>query len=318
MSDDISKSKIPYEENSSLYSVSLIFEQNIETLWLYMRDLSNMINIMEFFENLKFINGNNTWNEGNIFSFNWIGLTYLEAKCIYIKSSCYKKIIIWKVKCDIGINFYKTLCLYKITQNNKTLVKSIISPTEDKNDLIDFISSRNFYLNVDINILKNQSKFLNNMKKDIISFESCIINVNYLKVWELVIDLKKLSEIAPVIGSKIEFSGEKLKVGTFLKYYFDAIDKNVFFKITGVEMPKNKNNWIYKLEAIGSNVKNLPIYVENKVTIIDENKTQLSILHKFPYNTDQKFIEFFNINKEEIMKKYIKYLEGSKENLQKQ
>ena len=72
------------------------------------------------------------------------------------------------------------------------------------------------------------------------------------------------------------------------------------------------------MELIGINVIYIPIYVENKVTIIDENKTQLSLLHKFQYNTDQKFIEFFNKNKKEIMKKYIKYLEDTKENLQMQ
>ena len=312
MSDKISIKKILYDENSNLFSTSLIFEQNIDTLWLFLKDLNYIINAMDFFENLQFINGNNTWNEGNIFSFNWIGLTYLEVKCIYIKSKNNKKIISWKAKGNIGINFYKTLYLYRITQNNKTLVKFIISRTEQKNELIDFTDSRNYYLNTEFKILENKSKILNNMKKDIISFESCIINVNYLKVWEFIIDLKKLSEIAPLIGSKIEYSGEKLKVGSFLKYYFDTIEKIVFFKITGVEMPKKRKNWIYKLEAIGINIKNIPIYIENKVTIIDENKTQLSLLHKFPYNTDHQFIEFFNINKKEIMKKYVKYFEHTK------
>ena len=103
-----------------------------------------------------------------------------------------------------------------------------------------------------------------------------------------------------------------MKVGSFIKYYFDSIDKTVFFKITGVEIPKKRKNWIYKLEVIGVNVKNIPIYVENKVTIIDENKTQLSLLHKFPFNTDQKFVDFFSINKKIIMKKYAKYLESIK------
>ena len=177
MSNKISIKKIPYDENSILFSTSLIFEQNIDTLWLYLQDLNSIINAMNFFENLQFINGNNTWTEGNIFSFNWIGLTYLEVKCIYIKSKNNKKRIIWKAKGDIGINFYKTLCLYRITQNNKTLVKSIISRTEQKNDLIDFGGSRNYYINNEFNILENKSKFLNNMKKDIVSYESCIINV---------------------------------------------------------------------------------------------------------------------------------------------
>ena len=220
--------------------------------------------------------------------------------------------IIWKAKGNIGITFYKTLLFYRITENNKTLVKSIISRTEYKNELIDFSSSRNYYITTEFNILKNTSKLLNNMKKDIISYQSCIINANYLKVWEFIIDLKKLCEIAPIIGSKIEYSGEKLKVGSFLKYYIDALDKIVFFKVTGVEMPKIMKNWIYKLEVIGVNVKNIPIYVENKVTIIDENKTQLSLLHKFPFNTDQKFFDFFSIKKKEIMKKYAKYLESIK------
>ena len=220
--------------------------------------------------------------------------------------------IIWKAKGNIGITFYKTLLFYRITENNKTLVKSIISRTENKNELIDFSSSRNYYLDTEFKILKNTSKLLNNMKKDIISYDSCIINVNYIKVWEFITDFKKLSEIAPDIGSKIEYSGEKLKVGSFLKYYIDALDKIVFFKVTGVEMPKIMKNWIYKLEVIGVNVKNIPIYVENKVTIIDENKTQLSLLHKFPFNTDQKFFDFFSIKKKEIMKKYAKYLESIK------
>jgi hypothetical protein len=312
MSDDSFKTIIPYDAKSNLLTTSLIFDQNIDALWLYLKDFNNTVKAMDFFENLQFIKGNNTWNEGNIFSFNWIGLTHIEGKCIGIKSTSNKKIIIWKAKGDIGINFYKTLCLYRITKNNKTLVKSIISRTEHKNELIDFSGSRNYYLSTEFSILENTSKLLNNMKKDTKSYESCIINANYLKVWEFITDLKKLSEIAPIIGSKIEYSGEKLKVGSFIKYYIDVLKKTVFFKITGVEMPKNMRNWIYKLESIGVNVKNVPIYIENKLTIIDENKTQLSLLHIFSYNTDQKFVDIFNINKKEIMKKYVKTLESTK------
>ena len=277
-----------------------------------MKDLNSIIKVNDFFENLQFIKGNNTWVKGNIFSFNWIGLTRLTIECIYIKSNNNKKIIVWKNKAHIGISFYKSLFLYRITQNNKTLVKSTISRTEDRNELIDFGDSKNYYLNTEFNVLKNNSKYLNSMIKDIISYESCIINVNYLKVWEFIIDLKKLSEIAPIIGSNIEYCGEKLKVGSFLKYYIDALDKIVFFKIIGVEVPKKKKSWIYKLEPVGVNVKNIPIYMEIKVTKIDEDKTQLSLLHKFSYTTDQKFIELFSINKKEIMKQYVKYLEGKK------
>ena len=316
MSDGIFKKIFPNDKNLNLFSTSLIFEQNIDTLWLYLKDINSTIKANDFFENLQFIKGNNTWVKGNIFSFNWIGLTRLKIECIYIKSNINKKIIVWKAKAHIGISFYKSLFLYRITQNNKTLVKSTISRTEDRNELIDFGDSKNYYLNTEFNVLKNNSKYLNSMIKDIISYESCIINVNYLKVWEFIIDLKKLSEIAPIIGSNIEYCGEKLKVGSFLKYYIKELNKIVFFKIIGVEVPKIKKSWIYKLEPVGVNVKNIPIYIEIKVTKIDEDKTQLSLLHKFSYTTEKKFIELFSINKKEIMKQYVKYLEGKK-NIQK-
>ena len=152
MSDDIFESKIPYDENLYLFSTSLIFEQNIDRIWLYLKDFNCFIKVIDFFENLKFIKGNNTWNEGNIFSFDWIGLTHFEIKCIYIKTNSNKKIIIWKAKGNIGINFYQTLCLYRITESNKALVKFIISRTEHQNELIDFSGSKNYYLNTVFNI----------------------------------------------------------------------------------------------------------------------------------------------------------------------
>jgi len=52
MSDDVFKSKIPYDGNSILFSTSLIFEQNIDTIWLYLKDLNSIINNIDFFENL--------------------------------------------------------------------------------------------------------------------------------------------------------------------------------------------------------------------------------------------------------------------------
>ena len=80
-------------------------------------------------------------------------------------------------------------------------------------------------------------------------------------------------------------------------------------------MPKKIKNWKYKLDSIGVNIKNLPIFIEIKVVKLNEDKTQLSLLHKFSYTTDQNYIEFFSINKKEIMKQYIKYLEETKENV---
>jgi hypothetical protein len=126
----------PHIEDSLLFSTSLIFEHNIDKLWLFLRDLNNEIKIVDYLENLKFLKGDNSWTSGNICSLNWIGLTPLKFKCIYTEVDRNKKAIKWKGKGDIGINYYKTIYLYRITQNHKTLVKSVVSQTEIQSTLL--------------------------------------------------------------------------------------------------------------------------------------------------------------------------------------
>ena len=50
-------------------------------------------------------------------------MSNIEIKCISSKVTRMKKKIKWKFMCDIGINYYKTMILYRITESDKTLVK---------------------------------------------------------------------------------------------------------------------------------------------------------------------------------------------------
>ena len=126
------------KKDKILFSTSLIFEQNIDKVWIFLRDINNEIKIIDYLDNLRYIKGDNTLTYGNIFYLNWIGLSTIKCECIYTEVSRNKKKIKYIVKEDIGINFYKTIILYRITQDSKTLVKTIVSETENKNELIDF------------------------------------------------------------------------------------------------------------------------------------------------------------------------------------
>ena len=193
------------EDDSFLFSTSLIFEQNIDKLWLYLRNLESETTNIDFLDDFKFIKGDNTWTIGNIFSMYWVGVSRIEIKCISFKVERNKKKIKWKFKCDIGINYYKTLILYRITQCNKTLVKVIINRTEKKNNLIDSSQSLGYYSSLQNEILRQQYKYLTNIKEDIISYESCIINKNYLKVWNYIIDIKRVKEFSPVEIENVKY-----------------------------------------------------------------------------------------------------------------
>ena len=311
---DFDNNKNRKKENSLLFSTSLIFDQNIDKLWIYLRDLTSDIRKVNYMEKLHFIKGDNTWTPGNIYCINWIGLTRLEFKCISTKVERNKKIIKWKVKGDIGINFYRTFYLYRITHNNKTLVKSTITKTEKINELIDFSETLNYYLNTEFNILSSISKNLNNIHEDIISYESCIINKNIIKVWEFIYDLPKLCSLTTMNVKKIEFNNFKIEEGSFLFFFLEDLKTHVFMKIVNIENSKNKNCWYLRIETIGTNIDLLPTKIEFKIKKINNNQTQLSILHRFKYNINKNFQESFKIKKQNNLKKYKKYIEEENDN----
>jgi hypothetical protein len=309
-----SKKDCKEKESPLLFSTSLIFDQNIDKLWIYLRDLTSDLRNVDYIERLHFIKGDNTWTPGNIYCVNWIGLTRLEFKCIRTKVERNKKIIIWKVKGDIGINFYRMFCLYRITQNNKTLVKSIITRTENKNELIDVSETLNYYLNTEFNILSSISKNLNNRNDDLILYESCIINKNFIKVWEFISDLQKVCSLTTMDVKKIEFNEPSMKEGSFLKFFLENLKLFVFMKIVNIKTPKNKNCWCLTIETIGTKIDKLPKNIEFKIKKINNNQTQLSILHRFKYNMNKNFIKIFKINKQNNLKKYKKYIEEENDN----
>ena len=152
-------------ENSFLFSVSLIFNENIDKLWLYLKDLSAESKNVDFLDNFKILKGKNTWTVGNKFSIYWIGVSNVEFICISTSSSRMKKMLKWKCICDIGISYYKTMILYRISSDNRTLVKFNITRCE-KNKSIDIGPQLQYYMDLQFNILEHQSNYLQKLKKE--------------------------------------------------------------------------------------------------------------------------------------------------------
>ena len=268
--ENINNKLIKNKKDTILFSTSLIFEQNIDKLWLFIRDLNNETKAIDYFDNLQYVKGNNTWVQGNIFSFNWIGLTPLEFKCTKIHVDRNKKLIKWKAKGDIGISYFKQVYLYRITNCDKTLVKSTISQNE--NELSDYTANRNYYLNLEYNMLLTKSNYLQNLKEDFISYESCIIKKNFLRVLHFILDIKKMYLISPIIAKNIEYNEPKICEGCFLKFYLEDLKITVFMRVNEIKAYKKKKSCWIKLETIGNNIGDLPKLIEYKIMIIGNNK----------------------------------------------
>lgn len=136
---------------------------------------------------MEYIEGDNSWTKGNIFSFTWIGLSSFNYKCLKSKIERNKKLLKWEIK-GMSITIYKTLVLYRITNNNKTLFKSTITQANTDNEIVDLLPTKKYYLNLEYKRLVKKSDYLNKINEDIISYESCIINKNYFEVWKYIFD----------------------------------------------------------------------------------------------------------------------------------
>ena len=284
------------------FSTSLIFEESIDKLWLFLRDLSKEVKIVDYLENFKFIRGNNTYNKGNIFSYNWTGLTQLTVKCLFVEINKNKKVIKWESIGGIGINFFRTYYLYRITENDKTLVKVVIFIIEKENELIDYKPSQNYFSNLEFKILLDKKSYIQNLKEDIIKYESCIINQNHLKVWKFLLDYKINSKIHNMIGENIEYNEEKLRVGTFLKLYIEENKKTFFMKISEIKNPKKIKRWKITFETIGTNNNNFPKLVQYNFVIIDNYKTHFSITIIFQSNVEDYYLKKYEKNTKEFIK----------------
>lgn len=300
------------KDDSYLFSTSLIFDQNIDKLWLYLRDLSFETSNTDFLDEFKYIKGQNTWTVGNVCSLYWVGVSHIKIKCISINVDRTRKKIKWKFKCDIGISYYKTLVLYRITQNGKTMVKALFQRTEKKNNLIDSSQSYNYYSKLQNDILTQHSNYLKNIKNDFNLYESSIIEANYLDIWKFITDVKIFPSVSSGLLKNIELKGPLNEIGSFVKFYDSKINKTVFLKVVSYDMSQQKKCWTFSLETIGTNITSIPKLTEFKIFIINHKKSQLSILHKFSFNSNQEYRKEFEINKKNIFIKLIKLIEESK------
>ena len=307
------KKKYSYnKEDYFLFSTSLIFDENIDTLWLYLKDLTEETKNIEFLDNFKFIKGENTWTIGNIFSLYWVGVSNIEIVCVSTSVSRMKKKIKWKFICDIGISYYKTMILYRVSTGDKTLVKINIYRCEE-NKLVDFHPQLQYYLNLQYDILLFQSKYLQGLKKNKKVFHSCIINNNYLKVWNFIINFKNLSNLFPEIMKNVEYNGPYNEIGTFVKFYHCDSRKTIFLKITELTSPHKKNTYKCRYETIGTDIINFPLVIEIQIIIITPFKTYVSGFYSFDYKSNDKNVNIYELNLKNLINKISTYIKDNSE-----
>ena len=296
------------EKDDYFYSFSIIINEKIERVWEFLVNPFFFKKILpKEFTNFKFKQKASSFLPGDDIFFYWLGVSNIQTKLVSKIEKTYTKKLVFDVFLDIGIFYRKTCSLYKITNNNTTLLKIILSkiPNREYED-DNFISFIKLNPNLYVSTFENLNKLLKTSFDKQYQIESFIVNKNRNVSWDITTDFQKLSEINPKIGSNFSCRGNKFKKDSFIKCIY--LDKYTFFIIKDVEQKKNKNKWVYALETIGSDVDYKKQEIQIWINKINESKSQISIIHIFKQLISKNYLDEFQNKKSEILKSIKDYI----------
>lgn len=298
------------KEGSIILTTSIIFDEEIEEIWDYLKNLENEIQIISFLSELKYIKGNNTWIVGNEFSIYWTYITHFKVTVINTKEENSRKEIKWFFEGDIGISYFKTLILNKITNSLQTFVENNFSSSNTSEKNGDFTQSLNYYKKIHEEILyKLKENFKNwHLGKDICLYKSCTLEQNPNKLFNFLKCYNLMSKYIPFEFKLMENNG---KSNVYIKHFNQEINKTNYYIIDDSDTPEKKNSLTFRLKSLESKNENISKLIEFKVTKINDNKSQLSILSIFFPDTNPAFIESINKIHTDILNNLNKYIESN-------
>ena len=297
------------DQDNYFFSQSIILDETIERVWLFLINPSLFKLILpKNFVNFKINQKASSFCPGDEFSFYWTGVSNISTKFVSITDNPYIKKLTLDISMNIGIYYRKTFYLYKITNNNTTLLKIILSKMPNKVcEHANFISFTKLNPDLYSSTLDNLKNVINNSYENLINSQSFIIDKNYEDSWDIITDFQKLSKLKPNIGTNFTYQGCQYKIGSFIKCYINKGNRNIFMKVKICDKNKKKNNWVYALETFGADINYVKQEIKICINKIDMNKTQISIIHIFKQVLSKDYLENFAKEKIEVMKEIKKY-----------
>ena len=257
------------------------FKQNIERIWDSIKTLDFLFNINNS-EHYPFIikKGSNIWNIGNIFEGKLFDKYETNSKVIKQKLNLEFKITEWIFFLGNGEIFRLKIELFKVTEDNSTVLNLIIKyiPSYGEN-IINKIKEK-------INDINFQNYLEEMLKKDpvyLYQYESGIIQGNMEEIWDIIIDYSKLALIAPNNRCFAPVNINNLKIGdiTNIPFTIKKIEGHLEIKLDLKEKKVGYNDWAFGYSIMGGGpfkAAKQAFFV--KLTRINKQEAQLCIFTK--------------------------------------
>lgn len=298
------------EQKVPFFEVSNIIPENINRVWYFARNAA-LTPILDpsFVSQITLTKGINTWTIGNEYQGYWIGVSRFNSKCIMVKNDTNEKMIEWRIDLSINLSFFKTIHLYKVTDNDTTLLSTKLVQVISQDSVSVFREDdTKFYVNLYSHLIVKLAKYMKENESEISNYESCIVNQNPQKVFNFLINLNNAPLFGENIARRFEYNGNMIIPGTFVKGINDN-NETVYLRIKKVENDIKKSIWKFSIQTFGANNKVPKQEIELNVIRLNNNSCQISFLHIFSEIIERQNISQLSNKKKNYLKKIKKYLE---------
>ena len=257
-----------------LKDYSYHYEQNIDRIWEIINSLMNnsqsdliiINNVPDFLKP-----GNNL--EGKI-----LKIFEFKAKVIKLKKFSEKKILELMFYIKNREDFKIKIILYKVTEDNSTILYLKIKYDSSKKENIIFkiqekYSGITFFKNIE-QIIKKESIYLS-------QYESGIILGTLEEIWDILTDNTKLVLVAPNNDCFVPININIAKIGEIclINLRIKNIDGYLEIKLDSKENKPNWNEWSFSYSIIGGEpfrIAKQTVFVQ--LIKINKDETQLNVL----------------------------------------
>jgi hypothetical protein len=289
-----------------------IFPHPIEKVWAIMYDMTICHYLFESETGpITILKGNNTYDIGNQFQFFFrIMLVFTVSNIVNEKN--YKKIS-WIIESEGKLPYEIVLTFHEITYDNSTLLHwiSIYHPCEIIDEKIIWGSRkiRNY-------MIKRKNKFLKTVFENFTQIESVNIKCDIEEIWRIITDFNLFKKISKRFCDDAVYDGNPLQVGTKIKLTVTQDKVKVVCYLMVVEVDtKCDDSYLYKLKCIHCIPKAPMQYIEFSIIRIKALKfCHLIFKHEFKQSIFNTNLDFFQHNKEKILKTIKNYIETTNGN----
>ena len=287
------------------------FKQNIERLWYIIKTLDFIFNTNNSNSYPYIIKkGTNIWNLGNIFEGKLFDIYEFNSKVIKLKINSEFKKIEWIFFLGNGENFRLKVNLYKVTEENTTVINLKMKSIPLKGDNIVSKLKEKFIEN---NCAKSIEEIIKKEKVFLYQYESGIIEGNMQDIWDIIIDHSKVAIIAPNNKCFVPVNINNLKIGelSHIPLKIKNVEGYLELKLDLKENNKGWNDWAYGYTILGGGpfrTAKQTFFV--KLTKINKQETQLCMFTKIYEKIPMEMCKFLSQQKKYVISSIKDYFEN--------